>query len=498
MAYTNAPTNQTYKPIRIKFDGTSNYRSGDLSTQRDTNTINLYYERVSQENQEREVALRKRPGLAATTYNLTKSASTDTLRGSFYDADQNAFYWAVNNKVYSVKPDVGTTIRTVATITTSSGYVGFCSYLKSDNTRYVLFSDGTDLWVDNYAATSCNKVTDPDMPTPHVPCPIYLDGYVFLIKASTGDVYNSDVDDPTAWTAGDFITAEMGSDYALKMAKTKNYIVVLGYNTMEFFWDAGNASGSPLNRNDAPFRNVGYVTGLSQLGDKIYFVGQQGNQNVSVYELDGFKLTKISNSVVDRTLQAYNTGNNSKSRAQLNQDGHFVSIDGHNFYVVKTSQTTWVYDVDQKFWYEWKGSNGNALAIEAVWNMYNGNVYMAIGGQTFISTMAQDTYQDFGANFSCVYTTEQVDAGTYNKKFCARVTVLADQTNAATATNLTLSWSDDDWATVTGTRTINLTDEIPCTRQLGPFRQRSYRLTYADNYPLRMTALEMDINVGNT
>lgn len=498
MAYTNAPTTSTYKPVRIKFDGITNYRAGDISGQRDINTLNFYYERVSQENQEREVALRKRPGLATTSYSLTKSSSADVVRGYFYDVDQNAFYWAVNNKVYSATPDVGTSIRTVCTLNTSSGYVGFCSYLKSTNARYVIFSDGTDLWIDNYVAVSCSRVLDADMPTPHVPCPIYLDGYVFLIKASTGDIYNSDVDDPTAWTPGDFITAEMGSDYALKMAKTKNYIVAFGYNTMEFFWDAGNASGSPLSRNDAPFRNVGYVTGMSQIGDKIYFVGQQGNQNVAVYELDGFKLSKISNSVVDRSIQAYVSSNNSKSKVVLNRDGHYVSIDGHNFYVIVTTQTTWIYDLDQKFWYEWRNTADGALAIEAVWSMYNGAVYMAIGGQSNISNMSQDTYQDFGVNYNCVYTTETIDAGTMNQKFCARLSIQGDQNNATTATNITVSWSDDDWATVTGTRTINLTDDIPCTRQLGKFRQRSYRLTYADNYPLRLTGLEMDINVGAT
>lgn len=498
MAYTNAPTTQTYKPVRIKFDGISTYRSGDLTTQRDINTINFYYERVSQENQEREVALKKRPGLTTTAYSLTKGAASDVLRGYFYDADQNAFYWAVNNKVYNVTPDVGTSVRTVCTLNTSSGYVGFCSYLQSTNTRYVIFSDGTDLWVDNYAATSCARVTDADMPTPHVPCPLYLDGYIFLIKSSTGDIYNSNVDDPTLWTAGDFITAEMGSDYALKLAKTKNYIVCFGYNTMEFFWDAGNASGSPLSRNDAPFRNVGYVTGMSQLGDKIYFVGQQGNQNLAVYELDGFKLSKISNSVVDRSMQAFSSGANVKSKANLNRDGHMICIDGHNFYVLSTTQTTWVYDLDNKFWYEWKGSDSNGLAIEAVWNMYNGGVYMAIGNQTVISNLTQGTYQDFGANYNCVYTTEKVDAGTLNIKFCARATIIADQTNASTATNLTLDWSDDDWASTTGTRTVNLTDSLPCTRQLGKFRERSFRITYADNYPLRMTGIELDINVGAT
>lgn len=30
-------------------------------------------------------------------------------------------------------------------------------------------------------------------PTPHVPTPVFLDGYIFLSKANTADIYNSDL-----------------------------------------------------------------------------------------------------------------------------------------------------------------------------------------------------------------------------------------------------------------------------------------------------------------
>ena len=228
MAYSNNPQFVTYKQETIKFDGTPGYRSGDMTVTRDLQIVNMYYDRISQENKERELKLRKRAGLSASGYSLTKSASSDVLRGSFYDVDQNAFYWAVGTKLYAIKPDVGTSVRTVATLNTSSGYVGFCSFLKSDDTRYVIISDGTDLWVDNYVGTSCSRVTDADMPTPHQPYPVYLNGCVYIIEASSGNIWNSDVDDPTSWTAGDFLTAEMTADKILAVANLNNYLIVFG------------------------------------------------------------------------------------------------------------------------------------------------------------------------------------------------------------------------------------------------------------------------------
>lgn len=497
MAYSNSPVNSTYKSIPVNFDGATFFRTGNLTTQRDVQIVNMYFDRVSQEdNKQKMSALKKRPGLSASIYSLNKVASTDVIRGSFYDVDQNAFYWVVGNKLYNCKPDVGITINLIQTINTSTGYCGFCSYLKSDNTRYVCVSDGTDLWLHNYVAGTCVRVTDADFPTPHQPYPVYLDGYIFIIKTNTGDIYNSNVDDPFTWTAGDFITAEISSDYALRMVKAKNYLCVFGYNSVEYFYDGANVSGSPLSRNDSPFRGIGLVGGLSTIGDTTFFVGQDSQQNIGVFTLNSFKIERISNEVVDRTIQPIAGINNEKSQIALNTDGYSISADGHNFYVLVTGQTTWVYDIDEKFWYEWKGSTSVGLKIEGVWQMNNGNAYVAITNQSNISIFSPAIYQDFGANFTTRYTTEQVTADTAHYKGCNRVFLYCDQNSLSGTSNIQLSWSDNEWTQTDGTRNINVFSTNSYTKNLGRFRSRSFRLEYSDNYPLRMTALEVDINVG--
>ena len=496
MAYTKTPEQSTYQTVPILFDATATYRSGDLAIQRDSNIVNMFYERVSQENKTRDVSLKKRPGLRSTAYNLSKSAAANQLRGYYYDIASNRLYWAVNNKVYSVTPDSGTSIRTVATLVTSSGYVGFCEFLQtSTQKRFVLFSDGTDLWVDDYAITTCTDVSDVDMPTPHVPQPKALNGYVFLADANTGDLYNSDNDDPTAWTSGDYITAEMSGDYIIQIAQNRNYIVTFGTNSVEFFWDAANASGSPLKRNDSGFRDIGYVTGMKQISNILYFVGQDKDKNIAVYLLDGFTLTQISDSVVERSLQNITSTDNVKGQVHLNRDGYSISVDGHTFYCVVTPQTTWLYDIKDKLWYEWRNVDDEPLAIEASWNMYNGAQYVAIGTMTYISLLAPNLYQDFGEDFTCSYTTERFNAGSHNQKVCNRVTILADQYTTGTS-YLTLTWSDDDWATTTGTRAINIFSDVPKDYSFGQFRTRSFRTSYSDNYPLRLRGLELELNIG--
>lgn len=498
MAYTSSPEQQTYKTVDVRFDGTDLFRSGDLTVQRDLQIVNMFYERITQENKTKDLKVKKRPGLAASTYSLTKVSSTDVIRGSYYDIDQNAFYWVIGNKLYAVKPDVGTSVRTVATLNTSSGYVGFCSYLKSNNTRYVMASDGTDLWVDDFVAVSCTRVTDGDMPTPHQPYPLYIDGYVLLIDANTGDIYNSDNDDPFAWTPDNFITAEISSDYAIRLFKVKNYVICLGYNSIEYFWDAGNSTGSPFSRNDSPVRNVGYVTGGCHIGDTVYFVGQDNAQNLAVYAVNSFKVERISNAVVDRTLQTIAGTVNEKGQVNLSKDGFCLSADGHSFYVLVTPQTTWVYDVDEKFWYEWKGSDGTGLKVEAAWGMYNGSSYVGIKNQSFISIFSPKLYQDFGTNFTTRYVTEENHFDTMNWKLCHRIMLLCSMHNYTGTSNALIKWSDNDWADDGSNgagRNINVFSSSPYINKCGRFRNRSFRIEYTDNYPFFIMGLQLDLNI---
>ncbi len=496
MAFSNTPQNDTYRTVSIKIDGSAMYRYGNLSTQKDCQIINAFYDRVSQENKEREVRLLKRSGLADTTYSLTKAASTDVLRGFFNDVDNNTFYWAVNDKVYSVSPDVGTTVRTVTTLGSSSGYVGFCSFLKSDGTRYIIFTDGDELWVDDYVGVSCTQVTDVDLPTPHQPYPIYLNGYIFLAKADSSDIYNSVNDDPFDWEPDEFVVAEINSDYTKRLFKLKNYIVALGSSSIEYFWDAGNDTGSPLSRNDSPTRNLGYISNGAQAGDLIFFVGQDEKQNIGVYVIEGFKATKISNSIVDRTLQTYSTTQNTKSGVNLNKDGFIVSDNGHTFYVLVAGETTWAFDIEERLWYEWQGTDNTGLKIEAVWGMINGGAYLAIKNRSAISLMTPGLYRDFGSNFRCRYTTEENDFGSRNWKLCHRLFVVGNQDQSTGTSNVTVSWSDKDWSDGgTSSRTVNMFSSSPFISKLGRFRKRSFRLEYSDNYPWFVSELVLDINI---
>lgn len=497
MAFSNNPQFETYKTINVKFDATPTHRSGNIQSPKDSAIWNLFYDRVSQENKQREVFLKKRPGLITTGWALNKASSASVITGYYYDATSNRFYWAVDNHVYYIAPDISTTPVLVATLVTNGVPVGFCEFLRgSDMKRFIAFSDGTELWLDEIGGTA-TKVTDADLPSPHVPQPVQLDGYLFLADKNTSDLYNCVNDDPFSWEPGDYISAEMSGDYIVKLAMNRNYIVAFGLTSLEIFWNAAVESGSPMKRNESGFKRTGYVGGLSSIGDKLYFVGQDQNKIVSVYVLDGFKLERISNEAVDRTLELIST-TAGQEISVTTLDGVTVTVDGHSFYLVKTSQTTWAYDLDEKMWYEWKNPLNFGLNLEASWAMYRGGQYVAVGGQTTMSLMSPQVYQDLSTNFTCRYVTEDVTASTLNWKSCGRLSLLADRPALTTPSNIQVSWSDDDWLTSSSVQNLNLSSSSPYITRLGRFRVRSFKLEYTDNYPLRMQQLDLDINVGSS
>lgn len=499
MANTNSPQFQTYKTEIVKFDDTATYRSGNLTTtQRDSAIVNLFYDRVSQENKTRDVSLKKRPGLAATDYSLNKADSTSVIRGYYYDIQSNRFYWGVENHVYYLAPDGGSSVTLVTTLTTSSGYIGFCEFLRaSDSKRFIVFSDGIELWLDEIGGTA-TKVTDADLPSPHIPTPVQLDGYLFVAEANTNDIYNCVNDNPFSWEPGDYISAEMSGDYVTRLANNRNYIVALGSGSIEVFWNAAEASGSPMKRNESGFKTIGYVSGLVQIGDLLFFVGQDKNKQLAVYRMDGFKVERISDEIVDRTLQPIVGTTNERSGVFLSKEGYSCSIDGHTFYVLPSTQTTWVFDIDEKLWYEWKNSSDTGLAVQAAWTMFNGQQYVAIAGQTYISKMSPNIFQDFGVNFKAKYVTQDLTFGTSNFKSCSRLYIDCDQHLNTGSSSLNVYWSDSDYVSGSemGPYTVNIFSNSPYITRLGRFRRRSFRLEYSDNYPLRLKQMSLDINVG--
>lgn len=541
MAYTNTPQNNTYRTVRIDAVNDPTGRNGTATS--DIRYVNIFPEKNTDPHSSyanRKFYLRERPG---TVYKSGVTAGT--ARGMHYY--NGHMYSVIDNQLYQDSTPV-------QTISNSTGPVGFTEYngtynalilldgingyvIKTDltvtpivpgafaaSTAYTLgqrviptagqngyfyevTTAGTTGTEPVWPTTSGNTVTsgsvtftcrDGDFPTPHIPYPVFIDGYLFVCLSNSADIYNSDLEDPLLWTAGNFITAELYPDNVVSMGKNNNYLVALGSQTIEHFYDAAIASGSPLQRNDTAVQQMGCIAPQTTVttDDGVVFVGTTMNGGRTVWILNGFQPKEIGVPVVKQHLDS--EGSNIS-----NAVGMVFRTMGHKFYMITTTTRTFVYDFDEGMWHEWSYNNETTPWLYKVGcdhpdgqfrllHPTNGNIV------ALSDTSAHDAIDNStNTTIYAVLQTEKLDFGSINRKFGYRLSVIGD-TPTSSNTPMTVQWSDDDYRTWSAARTLNINGDISFIMQLGMFRRRAFKFIYNQDYPLRLEGFEIDLNIGNS
>jgi len=143
---------------------------------------------------------------------------------------------------------------------------GQFTFNQTSQTPYLFLHSDTIGWTYNLTTTTLTEITDVDFPTNAgytlVPGAVYLDDYMYVMT-TTGRIYNSANENPTSWGALDFISKYSEADAGVAICKHLNYIIGFGEWSSEFFYNAGNATGSPLLRNDAAKCEIGCASGDS-------------------------------------------------------------------------------------------------------------------------------------------------------------------------------------------------------------------------------------------
>lgn len=483
MAFSKQPEVNTYQNKEIPLIAQSFGRGSSPSI--DVEYLNCFPEYVkSKLTQTQDLRLRKRSG-SASLVSLVNSIT----RGIHYWEDQSKLYVAQLGNIYIYNVPAFTLATTLNNVypTTTTGDVGFTEFLYDDGTVKLVTTDGTTL----STIDSANVVvasSDPDIPTPHIPNPIYLDGYLFLLKTNTADLYNSALNDPLAYTTGDFISSEMFPDRVTKVMKLNNYILVFGSDSIEYYWDAANETGSPLQRNDTPVKLMGLVGGIAQIGNRIYFVGDSNHSEVNVYVLEDFKVNPVGDEYIRRFLTA---------RSSFSIYSNIVSVDGHDFYVMYIDGYTYALELETNIWHRWSFSGQNYFDIQFTQNCRTATSYTPVFIRVGVGTLYKfdsTLYQDVGATITVSWTTDNQNFESMSNKFMSQLTVDADRTSGSNP--LSVQWSDDDYQTFSNAVSIELNQELPRAYRLGRFRRRAFKFTHTANQPLRVRKIDADLNLG--
>lgn len=466
--------------VRLPIIGSmTNRNSSPLKDQR---FVNAFPEtRKVEAIESTKIYLYKRPGLV-----LYKNF--DTGKGQGIAHFRNKFYVAVNGKVY----EDGTTPTVVITLTSATATVGMLLGNSATTGDYLFICDGTSGWVINSAGVVTN-ITDPDFPSPHIPAPTFIDGYIILSKGS--DVYNCVLDTPTSWNSGEYLTAEMFPDPIVALARQNNQVVVFGEYSAEFFYDAANTSGSPLNRNDSTTLQMGcaFPYAIYQNEKHLIFVGQSQSGGRGVWLVEGFQPKKVSDEYIDRIIDAEADPDNSF--------GFGFRTMGHMFYLLSlaSQNRTLVYDVDEKLWHEWShNNNGSHVKFNGshMTDLNTGKAYVLSATNGSVYSIDPSATLDDTTPIIVDITTNKYDMDSYKRKFMSNFRIVGDRYD--TTNYVEVKWSDDDYKTWSNIKQITLTDDFPNFARLGSFRRRAFNIKHTLPQPLRLESIEVTFYEGDS
>lgn len=475
MASTN-PFISPYSPKqeRIPFAGNPSNRLA--STGKDGIYYNVLPESVKNEmTDQKKVWLNKRGGFAAE---LTVVAGGGEGRAIFYWAATGKTYTIIGNKLYS-------NATSIKTLNTSTGTCWIVEYLSSSGTQDLIVGDGVDLYIVNTSDT-VTEIVDADLPATQI-TPVFFDSYIFIIKANTPSIYNSEVDNPAAWDPTDFLSAEQYPDNLVALARQVNYVVAFGPKSVEFFHDAANASGSPLSRQESVSLKVGLAArdSIGQLDRRIFWIGQTESGEPSAWMFEGLTGNEISNEFIRKILT-------NEGSSLANAKSWVCSHKGHTLYVTNLTNRTIVYDCSEKIWVDWSSNSGGshvALPFNFATEGANNKILVLHNTDGKVYRLNPDVHTDDAGNILVTIITDRVDFNSNKNKEQLGLSLICDRQSTGT---VTVDWSDDDYQTWKTSRSLDLTAGRAYTKAGGVFRRRAYRFQHTANAPFRAETFELE------
>lgn len=506
MAYTNAPTVSVYQTKTIPLENA--WQTRDYQNSNDVINQNIVWDIIKNSTTgEDYFEAIKRNGFNATTLSVLPGS---TIYGMYY-WDFIGYLVVVGSFGMKFYNTSGTQIVSTGT-TFNDKHIGFTQFLYENGTVTLIITDGSNI----YEVTTAGVVTaivDPDRPVAHLPYPVVLDGYLFL-GTSSGNIQNSNLNDPKLWTAGDFIAVESYPDTLAAIARSGQYVVAFGATSIQYFYDAANPTGTPLAAQTVALQ-IGFQGGLVNHKDDLIFIGAGANTKPTIYNMSGLKATPLVDSSLIRTLErAFNL-----LSANFLREGNIINVNGHSLYtwVDRDSDNsaalryTYAVDLDSGLFTQTTGRFSTAVFPDAVhlpirtsatcyfngefitlFAPFNSNYSDGSKVYNFSSTLTQDT----GLPLDVKFQTKLTNFGNKRTKFCSRV--LFDCDRAVSSTQMQVQYRTEDTFLLQGANfTVDLASPYPVVWGLTQFRTIQMIIIYSGDQNMRWRGVEVDYLQGD-
>lgn len=446
----------------------------DNVTTKDAKLVNAFME-THEGKDGRETWIYKRPGLSLDSRPPAGNAAG--LGG--YNWRGN-IYTVFGNKLYKD----GSVL--VGTVDTTNGVYRFSQCLGT--TQKLILGNGVKAYYwDN---TTLTQIADVDFPAAFVKGWAYLDATTYVMT-SLAAIQGSGLNDPSSWDPLNTITAQIEPDGGIALNKQLVYVVALKQWTTEFFYDAANATGSPLGTVPGAKCNFGCASTetVRDIDGMLFWVSTNRNGGAQVVQLDNLKVDVVSTKPVERLLDDIDWTGTIYSWTHKDE--------GHTFYIVTsvTANLTLAYDVRERMWSQWTDTSGNYLPIVDSWatTTLEHQVQHATNGKIYNFDM--ENTNDESVLFPVDIYTPNFDVGEQSRgKYLPVMVFVADQTPGSI---LQVRTNDNDYDSKSWSnfRSVDLNQVNPRLLDCGTFKKRAHNMRHLCNTRLRIKAVELQMDL---
>lgn len=304
-------------------------------------TINLFPIKVEREGEKVRWHLAGTPGLAEFI-TLPKSP----VRGALTTASGRSFRVA-GSGVYEIYSDG--TDHQWGVIGSVYGKVTLCELAG-----LIIIGDGAAFYSLDVTAGTISVITD----APRGRHCFSFNQRVHYVErgndVAPGQVFYSEILDPTNIPGANFYTAENKPDGIVTALATEDQIWLFGTETIEIWYDTGDAN-TPFQRVPAGiiFSGISAEDTALQLDNALWWLEQDAQGQGIVRRSNGFTPVRVSTAAVERFAS---------SATFLS--AYSYQEQGESFFVLNADQGTWSYGIRSTEWHERRWLNQGSGALE--------------------------------------------------------------------------------------------------------------------------------------
>lgn len=269
---------------------------------------------------------------------------------TFYDST----YVVTGSSVYKLTVNSITKTATsslIGTMTSSSGTV----YMAANPTQIMIVDGTTKGYIYTPGSGVFQEITASDADFTGGGQVVFNHGYFIVNDPDTGLFYFSALNNGLSWDPLDVGTAESSTDNIVGMGISKGELWVIGEESTEIWYDAGNAApGSPFSTRVGLEIQIGCgaADSIVEFNDLLIWLDNRGyivQSAVSPFirsNNSGYDLQIISDEAITSEILSYETRSDAIAMAYNDR--------GHLMYQITfpSAQKTWVYDYTTKAWHE--------------------------------------------------------------------------------------------------------------------------------------------------